>query len=494
VVARPKSTSSGRVGCAASHVTLRHGPGKVLTTLERLAPTCVVLPENLLGTLTMHPGATLSDLDSVSLVITVPGDLPTQSEHAHATLFPSARHVSLVTDVVHAESTLPKHANGTSSAALQTRICQRLDQAFQGMAWQQATNAARELGQTALLSMLHALSRCGLYTQAGASHTVEDVLRQSHCAVPHKSLIRRWLRVLVEQQLLESNGERLRLCIAPSAYSDVAMAAAWEHVAQLWTATAGGALTIDYARRNAQCLPELIAGTRQAIHLLFPEGDDTVAQALYRESPAARYQHRAMAELARYAAGTFATGHRVRVLEVGSGTGATTDVVRPKLADMDIDYLYTDISPYFVAQAQRRYVGDGVMRYGLYNMDQPPLEQGYESGAFDLIVCGGALNAACNTDATLRGLSTLLAPGGWLLLSEPTREEFWVMASQAFMLADASDDRAATRATFLTREQWHAALDDAGLLRAADLPPDGHPLQEAGHCVFAAHMPNVQEE
>lgn len=480
-----------RAGRAATHVTLRHGTGTALAALERLAPSCVVLPESLPSALAAHPGAALSDLNAVTLIITVSEGPPNRSAHAPRTLFPSARHVALAASATHAEARLAEHADGALPATLQARVCGRLEQAFQGMAWQQAAEAARELGRTALLSMLHALGRCGLYTQAGASHTVDDVLRHSHCAAAHEALIRRWLRVLAEQQLLEPDGDRLRLRIAPSACSDAAMAQAWDRVAQLWAAIAGGALTIDYARRNAQCLPALIAGRQQAVQLLFPQGNDTVAQALYRESPAARYQHRAMAELARCAADACTASHRVRVLEIGAGTGATTDVVRPRLAGLDIDYLYTDVSPYFVSQAQRRHAGDGTMRYGLYDMDRHPQAQGYAPNAFDLIVCGGALNAARNTDATLRGLRTLLAPGGWLLLSEPTREEFWVMASQAFMLTNASDGRAATQSTFLSREQWHAALDGAGLQCAADLPPDGHPLQEQGHRVFAAHAPDA---
>ncbi|WP_256671061.1 class I SAM-dependent methyltransferase, partial [Pseudomonas sp. FSL R10-0765] len=69
-------------------------------------------------------------------------------------------------------------------------------------------------------------------------------------------------------------------------------------------------------------------------------------------------------------------------------------------------------------------------RHGVFDIDRALLEQGYVSQSWDLIVAGGVLNAARDTEQTLSTLHALLKPGGWLVFSEPTREEFWVGSPQ----------------------------------------------------------------
>jgi pyochelin synthetase len=176
----------------------------------------------------------------------------------------------------------------------------------------------------------------------------------------------------------------------------------------------------------------------------------------------------------------------IRLLEVGGGTGATSEALLPELSGADVDYLFTDVSKFFLDQAAPWLAAHPSVRLGLYDINVSPREQGFAPSSFDVIIGGGVLNAARNTDASVRWLNELLAPGGWLILTEPTVEEFWVMASQAFMLDDASDGRVETESTFLSLPQWNAVLDGAGLQRVLGLPGEGHPLERLGHRVFVA--------
>jgi pyochelin synthetase len=347
-----------------------------------------------------------------------------------------------------------------------------------------ATAVNDRLGRTALLSMLNALRRCGAFDMPACSE--DDLLDRVHVAAPHRALVRRWIRVLTERGLLFHGGGALRPALEADAYSDSALARAWDEVEVEWSAVTGAALTIEYARRNAECLPDLIRGHVNAVHLLFPEGRTDFASALYRESTVARYQQSVVRGLLGQIAEGWSETRPLRVLEVGGGTGATSEALLPVLEGHDVDYLFTDVSRYFLDQAPARLGKYPFVRYDLYDIDMAPRQRGLPCNAFDVIIAGGVLNAARDTEFSLRGLLALASPGGWLILTEPTLEEYWVMASQAFMLKAANDARAETESTFLSLAQWNAVLDAAGWQRVLELPQPGHPLEPLGHRVFAA--------
>ena len=529
--------ASWSAGAPVHHHPAAGNPAKALVFLERAAPDCAVLPAALLRSILAHPAAALADLSALRRIVYdagagAGGALSAEESAAARGVFgvelteriasevgmvsverelrsaeqEAARIAELVTShpAVAAAAVLPSHGDGWEIFAVPARRAgddadehanaQRLiseataalDAEFAGTDLNRAIAAVERLGQTALLSMLNALHRRGLFTDAGAAHTVDEVFSRARVAAAHRPLIRRWIRVLTEQKLLRRDGDLLRAARAVGDYSDAALARAWEDLKREWAATVGATGTIDYALHNAERLPDLISGAVHAVHLLFPEGRTDLARALYRESIAARYQHRAVSNLVSRIARQWPGQRPVRVLEVGAGTGATSESLLPALSGVDVDYLYTDVSNYFLDQAAPRLAEHRSVRFGLYDINVAPQEQGYAPNSFDVIIGGGVLNAARNTDASVRWLNELLGPGGWLVLTEPTVEEFWVMASQAFMLDDASDGRAETEATFLSLPQWNAVLDGAGLQRVLGLPGDGHALERLGHRVFAA--------
>lgn len=342
----------------------------------------------------------------------------------------------------------------------------------------------RELARVALLSMLNALGKQGFFSDPLDGYTREQILAAS--AARHRPLVARWLAALEREGLLSRRGDGFTLAGQGEQYSDAALQRAWAELQARWQQVVGADTTIQYARANGDCLPQLMAGERSAVEVLFPQGKTDLAEALYRESPAARYQHRAVAELAAQIAATREAQRPLRILEVGAGTGATTEVVLPALAGLPVRYLFTDVSRFFLGSAAARLQPDPRLQFALYDIDRSPFEQGYARGDFDLVIGGGVLNAARDTDVSVAWLKKLLSPGGWLVISEPTQEEYWVMASQAFMLADASDERAQSGRTFLDLAQWHRVLEGAGLQRLLDLPPVEHPLSRLGHRVFAA--------
>ncbi|SEE54729.1 class I SAM-dependent methyltransferase [Pseudomonas kilonensis] len=362
-----------------------------------------------------------------------------------------------------------------------------LDRQFSTERLVEAVRLNDRLGHAALLSMLNGLDHCGLLP--APVNDVAQGLAHAGIAPGHRSLIARWLDVLQGQDLLRREGTRLHPTLDASAWSDAALEGIWAQLTLDWACNTGGSGTLDYAQANARQLPALMRGDCAAVHLLFPEGRTYRAAALYRESLAAQYQHRAVAHWVGAWAARQPAGMRLRVLEVGAGTGSTTQAVLPALAEASVDYLCTDVSRYFSEQAAERLQAWPWVRHGVFDIDRPALAQGYRSQSWDLIVAGGVLNAARDTERSLATLLALLKPGGWLVFSEPTQEEFWVMASQAFMLNQANDERQLSSATFLNLTQWQTALARTGFQGNRSLPAAGHPLACLGHRVFVTQVP-----
>ncbi|WDG44604.1 class I SAM-dependent methyltransferase [Pseudomonas synxantha] len=494
----------------------QQAPARLLAVLERQRPAVVVMGAEQLERLLDFPGLALSDLSHLEQVLFVsprPSDwqlaeraaaqlnchvqgftddgrelTSVKREHqrwceralGHPEVSAVALHGQTLFAVPQpcAPAAVDDHLDATGAA---------VDQQFSATQLHDAMQLNQRLSHAALLSMLNGLEQCGLLP--APLNDVAQSLANAGIAPGHRPLIARWLDVLQAEDLLRRQGDHLHPSLDPNAWSDASLDAIWAQLSLDWEHNTGGCATLDYARDNAHQLPALMRGDCAAVHLLFPEGRTERAAALYRESLAAQYQHRAVAHWIGAWAARQST-EPLRVLEVGAGTGSTTQAVLPVLANLTVDYLCTDVSRYFSEQAAERLRAWPWVRHGVFDIDRPAVAQGYPTQSWDLIVAGGVLNAARDTQRSLSTLLALLKPGGWLVFSEPTQEEFWVMASQAFMLNQASDERALGRSTFLNLEQWQTALARAGFQGNRSLPAADHPLACLGHRVFVAQVPS----
>ncbi|MBY8973140.1 class I SAM-dependent methyltransferase [Pseudomonas sp. P867] len=494
----------------------QQAPARLLAVLERQRPAVVMMSAEQLERLLDFPALALSDLSHLQQLLFIslrPGDwqlaeraaaqldchvegftddgrdlVSVKREHQRwcqrALEHPQVNAVALHGTTLFAvpqpcePATVDDQLDATAAA---------VDQQFSVTQLTDAVQLNQRLSYAALLSMLNGLEQCGLLP--APLNDVAHSLANAGIAPGHRPLIARWLDVLQAEDLLRRQGDHLHPNLDASTWSDASLEGIWAQLSLDWARNTGGSATLDYARDNARQLPALMRGECAAVHLLFPEGRTERAAALYRESLAAQYQHRAVAHwIGAWAARQSGT-EPLRVLEVGAGTGSTTQAVVPALAKVTVDYLCTDVSRYFSEQAAERLHAWPWVRHGVFDIDCPAPAQGYRTQSWDLIVAGGVLNAARDTERSLATLLALLKPGGWLVFSEPTQEEFWVMASQAFMLNQASDERALSSSTFLDLNQWQTALARAGFQGNRSLPAADHPLASLGHRVFVAQVP-----
>lgn len=368
--------------------------------------------------------------------------------------------------------------------------------------WRVATEAGRRVPRTishrqvlrftaalnhaALVSMVGALRSCGLFRNSQDAHHSEEILTTARVQPAHHALIRRWLRVLVDEELLVEDVDG-RLWLAELLGSRSA-ARAWDNVKELCTEEICPAEMFSYFRASAEQLPALMTGAVDPAQMFFPEGQLRVARALYADNALARYLNEVVAATVRNIANVQPGGIPLRVLEVGAGTGATSTRVIPALSGRPVDYLFTDVSQFFLNEAGKTFRHHPWVRFDLFDVNADSRAQGLRPNSFNVVICTGALSAAVDVKGALRRMRELLVAGGWLMLVEPTREQYEIMTSQAFMMNGAQGPRRGEEVTFLTREQWLATLRSPADEVTLCLPAPAGPLSRLGQHVFVTQV------
>ncbi|KAI1297499.1 hypothetical protein F5Y03DRAFT_398536 [Xylaria venustula] len=154
---------------------------------------------------------------------------------------------------------------------------------------------------------------------------------------------------------------------------------------------------------------------------------------------------------------------RLRVLEIGAGTGASTEIVLRGL-DAFYSYAYTDVSAGFFPAAKERFSHVGPrMQFRTLDITLDPLEQGFEPSSFDLIIAANVLHATPKLGATLANVRKLLSPGGKLLLQEMCMTVKWINFTLGHLPGwwlGETDER--HREPYVSPERWANELQAAG--------------------------------
>jgi acyl transferase domain-containing protein/SAM-dependent methyltransferase len=266
-----------------------------------------------------------------------------------------------------------------------------------------------------------ALEQLGAELCLGATLENTSLRRQLGIADRHSRLFDRMLDILQEDGVLSGSDGMWRVERAAEPFDGDAEGRALEAAFPEFVAE------IVLTRGCGLRLSEVLRGELDPTQVLAPEGDFGLLESLYIESPGARAFNPAVAGVLGAVLDTAGGRRPVRVLEIGAGTGGTTTYLETLLkSGRPVEYLFTDVTQAFTRRAQQRFAAVPAMRFGVFDVERSPAEQGLSTGDFDVVIAANVLHATADIARTMSHVREMLRPGGLLIALEGTRPERWV--------------------------------------------------------------------
>lgn len=347
--------------------------------------------------------------------------------------------------------------------------------------------------RAALLSMGLALQRPGLFESAGQSHALDEIVAACEVAPRNQRLIRRWLQALAREGLVHRDlhtGRYSGLQVSAEEYRQQ-----WQRIDALEPSVGWGGEVLRYLRESQEQLPALMSDQLDPLHLLFPQGRTDTAEGAYRKNLISQYLNQAVCAAVQEIIRQRPAGQRLRLLEIGAGVGGTSADLIPALDGLAVDYQFTDLSQFFLNEAREHFAAYPWVSYGLFDLNQDHWAQGVAANSLDVILCANVLHNSRHASRVLARLREMLAPGGWLIFIEATRDTYQIMASMEFKegLTAFEDFRAELDTTFIRREQWQQLLLEAGGETPLCLPEADDGMSQIGQHLFITRFKSERQ-
>ena len=253
---------------------------------------------------------------------------------------------------------------------------------------------------------------------------------------------------------------------------------------------------IEFLMRCSDQYPAVLAGEIEALEVLYPQGSAALIKSVAEETvehvPYRLYQTAVHDLVARVLAAH--PGRKLRILEVGAGTGALTRSVLPALEGADVEYFFTDIGKAFVEEARHTLdpAHDG-LSFHVFDVSRDPESQGIELESFDMILELDVVHATPHVTDTLRRLRGLLRPGGLLALLETVRSRPW--SNMVYGLAEGwwiyEDRDLRSDSPLLGADAWVDVLASCGFETALAFPRDPVARANADCALIVAQNPGI---
>ncbi|KAF9773476.1 hypothetical protein IL306_008699 [Fusarium sp. DS 682] len=218
---------------------------------------------------------------------------------------------------------------------------------------------------------------------------------------------------------------------------------------------------------------DILQGKKTSLEVLVPDG---LLTKMYQEG------HMLVGAYPQLSNALRCLGHaspRLRILEIGAGTGGATRVAMGALAGPNgiksyADYTFTDISPGFLTSAKSSLQDFPDMEFSILDIEQDPEEQGY-GAVYDVVLASQSIHATASMKRTLANCGKLLKPGGKLVLVESTRTRILAGLLYGTMTGywlGIDDDR--SEGPFMSLQKWDYRLKEVGF-SGTELTLDDYP-------------------
>ncbi len=225
---------------------------------------------------------------------------------------------------------------------------------------------------------------------------------------------------------------------------------------------------------------EVVTGKKAGLNTLFPTESMDDVSGIYKGNKQADFFNNLIAdsifEMVEQSIPKLKKGQKIRILEVGAGTGGTSEFVFKRLKPFSdhLEYLYTDVSKSFLFYAEKNYKEIApYLQTTIFNIEKPALEQGIKMGHFDIVIGANVVHATKNIKSTVSNIKGALKTGGTLILNELANNELF--GTLTFGLLDGwwlSEDPEIrlSGSPCLSDKAWGVVLQECGFTNVASYP------------------------
>jgi polyketide synthase PksN len=351
----------------------------------------------------------------------------------------------------------------------------------------------KELFQTkSLLQALEPLFSKVLFRQLDAIGLFADntfLLDEASARIRIPDAYGKWLveslRILSRNGFLEFDGQACAVLRA-----DVpALAELWEEWDESkmrWRDDAQLKAHLGLLEATLRALPDLLTGRLRATEVLFPNGSMELLENVYKNNGVADYFNGVLVTIVlAYLERRLKQDPqaRIRILEVGAGTGGTSALLLAALQpyqDQIEEYCYTDVSRAFLWHAEKAFgTGRPFLRYQLFDVSRPLAAQDLAAGSYDLVVATNVLHATPQIALSVRNAKAALRTNGLLLLNEISQHD--LLAHLTFGLLEGwwlyeDASRRIPGSPGLAPETWEKVLREEGFQAVFFPVPRAHAL------------------
>lgn len=339
------------------------------------------------------------------------------------------------------------------------------------------------------LYVADALQKIGMAFEAGRTFTADELAVQLKIVSKQRALFMRLLEMLAEDGLLRKNSVGWEV-VKPPVFEN--LETRWEKLLQKFPAFK---TEITLITRCTRGLADALVGKADPLQILFPGGSLGDAEKLYQDAPVARTYNTLVSEAVSAAVSAalkrMSPETKIRILEIGAGTGGTTSYVLPVLPADQTHYLFTDVSPMFTTRAAEKFSQFGFVEYQTLDISRDPSTQGFAGQTFDLVIAANVLHATPDLRATLRNVKSLLAPGGELVLYEAVGKQRFSDLTVGLTEGwwSFTDKGLRPEYALLSKPQWDRVLGEEGFEETVAVPGNDRRGILAQQAVIIARSP-----
>ncbi|GGC78313.1 type I polyketide synthase [Chelatococcus reniformis] len=318
------------------------------------------------------------------------------------------------------------------------------------------------LEEESVRSIVRALIALGWQPALGERVDVQSLAQRLAVVPRYHRALGRFLDILAEDGVLRRAGDAFVVNALPEASS----------IPDELALSDGTDARRAMAMACGRDLPGILAGRIDPLHVLFPGGASALAERLYRDSPESKAYNGLLAETIAGMVARAPAHRKVRILEVGGGSGGSTGWILQRLPPGRVDYCFTDVGTSLVERARDTFASFDFVSFRTLDLEADAGAQGLEPESFDIVIAANVVHATADLRRTLGRLRSLLGPGGMLCLLEMTGFERWIDITfgltDGWWLGTDLDLRPAY--PLLDRRRWIDVLASSGFT-AAEIGP-----------------------